>query len=189
MAIYRAQIGFAMDSALPRDVVTINPHYFGDNAQGLADALKANLLANTQVGATSPFTIKVYDAQKAPPSYPLATASSGTGFKTTSIPRELALCLSYYSTNNRPGYRGRLYIPASFCGGTPSLRPSGTQQTNAMSFKNTLAQNLPAQHNWVIYSPKRNQSDGVTDVWVDDEWDIVRSRGLRGMSRITAKVP
>src|SRR3954467_8574990 len=102
MATYRVQIAFQLDTALPRDAVTINPHYSGDNPQALGDALKVNLMANANVGATCPFTVKVYDALKAPPSYPLYTVSNGTGFLASTKPREVALCLSYYSTWNRP---------------------------------------------------------------------------------------
>ena len=45
MAVYRAQISFPADSALPRDEMSITPHYTGDNPGGLANALKANLVA------------------------------------------------------------------------------------------------------------------------------------------------
>jgi hypothetical protein len=180
--ILRAAIGFYMDSVLPRDIVTINPHYSGDNAQALADGLKAALLANTQVGATSPFRIKVYDAEKAAPSFPIAESVAGTGFKTTSVPRELALCLSYYATWNRPTFRGRLYIPMVFCGGTPGVRPSASQITNALSFYDTLK--LPiASHYMGVWSRKMRTFSQSTAAWVDDEWDVVRSRGLRGTTR------
>ncbi len=189
MAIYRAQIGFALDSALPRDVMTINPHYFGDNALGLANALKANLIAQVEVGPTVPFVIKIYDAQKAPPSYPLATVTNGSGSVATNVPRELALCLSYYSTNNRPSYRGRLYIPAHFVGGAMSLRPTSTQMGKALAFAQSLGKNLPAQHNWVVYSKKLGQSNGVSNTWVDDEWDVMRSRGLKSTTRQSGVIP
>lgn len=190
MAIYRAQIGFPLDSTLPRDVVTINPHYFGDNAQGLADALKANLIANTYVGQTIPFKIKVYDAEKAPPSFPLAEAQNGTGNPVSSQPRELALCLSYYSTWNRPRYRGRLYLPLKVCGiGAVGVRPTASHMTQALSFGVTLGKNLPSAHNWVVYSPTMKQSNGVTNYWVDDEWDIVRSRGTRSTTRQLGTIP
>jgi hypothetical protein len=180
--IFRASIGFAMDSTLPRDTVTINPHYSGDNAQALADALKAALLANAQVGATSPFRVKIYDAEKAPPSFPLAEAVAGTGSKVTSVPRELALCLSYYATWNRPTFRGRLYIPIVFVGGTPGVRPSATQMTNALSFYDTLK--LPiANHYMGVWSRKMRTFAQSSNAWVDDEWDVVRSRGLRGTTR------
>jgi hypothetical protein len=168
--------------------MTITPHYNGDNAQALANALKANLLGYP---ATSlrPFKIKVYDALKAPPSYPLALAEQTAAPPTTTVPREIALCLSYYSTYNRPSYRGRLYLPAFLVGGSPGLRPTVAQRDEAIAFKAVLAAGLPAQHNWVVYSKKLGQSFGVSNVWVDDEWDTVRSRGLRGTVRTLATVP
>jgi hypothetical protein len=189
MAIYRAQIGFPMDTAFPRDVVTMNPHYFGDNAQGLADALAVNLNNIVEVGPTVPFTIKIYDAQKAPPSYPLAEKHVGTGFTVTSHPREVSLCLSYYSSFNRPSYRGRVYVPAHFLGGTFGLRPTATQIGHAANFATAFGRNLPAQHNWVVYSRKLDQSNGVSHYYVDDEWDIVRSRGMRSTTREAGTIP
>lgn len=183
MAVYRVQIGFQLDSALPKDLVTINPHYHGDNPQALGDALKTNLIARGAVGATFPFSVKVYDALKAPPSYPLYTTTNGTGFYPTARPREVALCLSYYSTYNRVSYRGRLYIPGCFIAGNQDVRPSPAQMAECLSWKNTLGKGLPSAHNWVVYSPKLGQDNGVSHVWVDDEWDTVRSRGLKGITR------
>jgi len=168
--------------------MSITPHFFGDNAQGLANALKANLIAFPAV-ATKPFKIKVYDAQKAPPNYPLAMAEQTGTPPSTGAPREVCLVLSYYSTFNRKSYRGRLYLPLTLFGGAMGLRPSSAQQNAVLAFAGVLKTNLPAQHNWVVYSKKLNQSNGVTDYWCDDEWDIQRSRGMRGTTRVTGKVP
>jgi len=189
MAYYHVQVGFILDSAFPRDVCTINPHYAGDNPQALGDAVKTNLVANANVGATCPFTVRVYDAVKAPPNYPLYTVSNGTGFLATTKPRELALCLSYYSTWNRPGFRGRMYIPAAFVPGGLALRPTTTQLQAVLTWRTTLGANLPSGHNWVVWSKKQQKAYGVTNVWCDDEWDIIRSRGLRGTTRELATVP
>jgi hypothetical protein len=189
MAIYRAQIGFPVDSVLPKDVVTLNPHYVGDSPQALADGLKANLIANAQIANTRPFIIKIYDAQKAPPSYPLATATNGTGNSTSAMPREVALCLSFYATWNRPSFRGRLYIPAFFTGGTLNQRPTTPQITNCLGFKDTFGKSLPSGHFWAVYSPKLDSAAQINNVWVDDEWDTVRSRGLRSTTRQTATLP
>lgn len=188
MAIYRVSIAFQFDSAFPRDAVTINPHYQGDNASALADALKTNIKAAPGV-PLMPFTIKVYDAEKAPPSYPLYTTTEGTGFLGTTVPRELALCLSYYSAMNRPTYRGRLFIPACLCTGTCSIRPTAGQITAALGWKTILTQNLPASHTWSVYSQVRKQANTVTHAWVDNEWDVQRSRGLRGETRQLSAVP
>ena len=189
MAIYRANITFQYDSGLPRDGITITPHFGGDNPQALADALEVNLKAFAPVANTVPFKIKVYDAQKPPPNYPLAEAENGTGFVASTSPRELALCLSYYSTWNRPRYRGRLYLPAWWFGATSNLRPSAGQITAALGFKSVLTNGLPPSHNWCVYSERNGAFYGVSNCWVDDEWDIVRTRGLRGTTRQTATVP
>lgn len=188
MSIFKALVAFPSDSMLPRDEMAITPHFFGDNAQALANALKANLIAFPAT-ATRPFKIKVYDAQQPPPSYPLATAEQTGTAPATGIPREITLCLSYFSTYNRPSYRGRLYLPYMLIGGSAGTRPTTAQQQAVLDFAQVLTSNLPASHNWVVYSKKLNKSYGVSDIWCDDEWDIQRSRGLRGTSRLTAKVP
>lgn len=189
MPIYRATIAFPMDSALPRDEICINPHYSGTDAQLLANSLKANLIACSYV-ATAPFKIKVYDATKAPPSYPLATAEQVATPRNSSTPREVALCLSYYAQFNRPTFRGRVYLhPILFGGGAIDVRPSGTQRTNALSWKGVLGTGLPPSTYWGVYSRKTGGMSQITNVWVDDEWDTMRSRGMRSTTRTTATLP
>jgi hypothetical protein len=188
--ILRALINFPVDTALPTDAMSITPHYFGSDSQGLADRLKTNLTAFAAVGATKPFTIRIYDATKAPPSYPLATASQSGSPPQYSYPRELALCLSYYSTWNRPSYRGRLYLPIWMLGGgTIANRPSQTQIDACLAFKTVLTSGLPSGTNWVVYSKKLAQSFGVSSVWCDNEWDVMRSRGTKGTARTLGTVP
>lgn len=186
--IFRVAIGFQVDSTLPRDVMQITPHFFGDDPQALADRLKTNLIAHTQV-TTKPFKIKVYNAEQAPPSYPLATAEQTGAPPSFAYPREVSICLSYYSTYNRPRYRGRIYLPAFLVGGTTGQRPTTTQITNALNFRTVLTNGLPTGHNWVVYSKTNGTSYGVSHAWVDDEWDIQRRRGLRPTTRQEANVP
>jgi len=187
MSIYRAAIIFPQDSALPRDEVSITPHYFGDNPSALANALKANLIAFPAV-ATKPFKVKVYDAMAAPPSYPLAQAEQTGTPPATGAPREVCLCLSYYSSFNRPSYRGRLYLPSTIFGGAQGTRPSGAQMTAALGFRTVLTTGMPSGTSWTLFSRKLRTSNQVTHCWVDDEWDIQRSRGLRGTTRQEATV-
>lgn len=189
MGIYRAQITMPMDSALPRDECQINPHYNGTDPQLLANALKANLIANANV-ATAPFTIKVYDALKPPPSYPLATASQTGTPPGSPCPREVAICLSYYAQFNRPHLRGRVYLmPRWIGGGTISIRPSDSHLTAALGWKATLGAGLPPSTFWTVFSPKLGSDAQVTNVWVDDEWDTLRSRGLRSTKRSAGTLP
>jgi len=190
LTIVRVQMGFPMDSALPADVITVNPHFSTPDPAALLAALKANLIAWAIV-ATKPFTLKAYDAEKAPPSYPLAIASQAGAPSSGAGPREIALCLSYYSTYNRPRYRGRLFLPYNLLsGGAPSLRPGGTTRQLAIDFaKQVLVKSLPQSTNWVVWSTMDRKAYGVSDCWVDDEWDTVRSRGLEPTTRTVATIP
>ena len=54
---------------------------------------------------------------------------------------------------------------------------------------NTLFKGLPTGHNAVVYSKALNQSFGISNFWVDNEWDTVRSRGLKADSRVLGTVP
>lgn len=184
MPVYRASIGFSFDSALPRDWEYINPCFTSSDATALANQLKTNLIANTSVGANTPFVVKIYDAHKAPPSYPVATASQGGTFRASTRPRELALCLSFYAGLNRPRFRGRVFIPGSLIAGGTAARPTTVQQQEALDWSNTFMNNLAPNHMWTVYSKRDGQGYVVSNAWVDDEWDIQRRRGLRGTSRL-----
>jgi hypothetical protein len=191
MATYRAALSFQYDTAFPRDAISINPHFNGSDPQALATALSTNLKAYTPT-AIHPWTIKIYDAAKAPPSYPLATASQSGTPPTSGCPREIALCLSYYTTYNRPRYRGRLYLPAWWFAATvTNNRPGDTELDAAIQFgKTVLGTGMPAQTNWVVWSKTENKAmGGVSNLWVDDEYDTMRSRGMKPTKRTTATFP
>ena len=188
MATYRASIWWQFDSAFPRDRVTVNPHFVGDNPGALADAIMTNL-QGLPGGPTMTMGVKVYDALHAKPNPPLVERQVGVDFTFSSKNRDVALCLSYYSTYNRPRYRGRLYIPSEFLSGTIGVRPDTQQITDALNFRHVLTTGMPPNTNWVVYSKANGASYGVSNVWVDNEWDTQRSRGLRGTTRQVATVP
>jgi hypothetical protein len=187
MSIYRAQIALQLDTDFPRDAITINPHYEGVDPQGLANRLKTLLLGHSAIGAVQPFHIKIYDAQKAPPSYPLAEASNVAAPRASGAPREVALCLSYYSGYNRPRMRGRLFLPGTLLGGAMGQRPSPGQIAAALTWQ-TIFNVGTATAFWGVYSKISNACLPITHVWVDDEWDTIRSRGMDPTSRVTEVV-
>jgi hypothetical protein len=39
----------------------------------------------------------------------------------------------------------------------------------------------------VVWSRKKASAAQVTDWWVDNEWDTIRSRGLKADSRVSGK--
>lgn len=190
MGILRAQIAFQFDSVLPQDQIMITPHYLGPTTgtDVLADALSTNLKATTGLSASVPFTIKLYNAEGTPPHYPLSTKVNGTGSNFTTQNRDVALCLSYYATFNRPRWRGRMYIPAFLAGGSIGLRPTNAQMTQIGAWANTLGKNLPSGFQWALYSKTRGSAEVVTNWWVDDEWDTVRTRGMKPTTRVQGVV-
>jgi hypothetical protein len=95
----------------------------------------------------------------------------------------VSLCLSYFSERNLPRFRGRLFIgPWNFAEERPN--------TSAINSLMTLATGLAAvggiDVDWGLWSPSRNAFSKITNVWVDNEWDTQRSRGLRATTRTAA---
>jgi len=189
MANLLAKIQFPTETGLPRDTFTINPTYDTADSQGLANALMNHLTADADIGAARKIDIYVYSLDTPPPSYPLAEAHHAGTFSSIGVPHEVALCLSYYAGANRPSNRGRLYLPMMFVGGTLDKRPTTAQMTNVVAKADIFGKNLPANTYWTVYSRKHKTGYRVTNVWCDDEWDTVRSRGLRGTTRITGTIP
>lgn len=192
MAIARLNVAMASDSLLARDACVITPHVkvtegiaFGgadwDNlCSDLADGIFAWLNSQNQVEVTA------YDVEGPAPHFPLGSAIAGSGLAPAAgIPRELAVCLSYYADNNRAGLRGRLYAPAIFLGATPGLRPSLAVRQKVAALVPILSGLGGVNVDWVLWSRKSQAAHTVTNWWVDDEWDVVRSRGLRGTTRET----
>ena len=188
MAILRLQCEFMYDSAFPRDRMVINPHFRDDDVttspQDMCNDLAAALV--TWGGSTGEVRVTSYDAQGTIPVFPQGDAERGQGVAPTSTTnREVALCLSYYSEVNRPRYRGRLYLPCYAMGmSTAGARPALTAQTKASELVPILADLGGTEVDWCVWSRRDAVARPVTNWWVDNAFDVVRSRGLRATSRL-----
>jgi len=188
MPIWRLQCTWQLDTVAPRDKVMITPHFNDIGAttdpQNLCDDMLAGLQTITQ--HTGEVQVKAYDAQGSVPVYPQGDAIINKGVTQDSLfPRELALCLSFYGERNVKRQRGRLFVPLDFCTpGQPGLRP--TMPVNKLGLLSDLLQGLGgADVDWCVYSRFLDQAFSVTDWWYDNEWDIMRSRGMKGTARVT----
>lgn len=197
--ILRLAVSFGADSALPRDRFVITPHFRDTNlgpdtglddpgAQGLVDDLAAGLA--TWFGAvgtqTREVTVKAYDAEKLPPSYPLATAVANPNtYPASAVPREVAVCLSFYNERNIPRHRGRLYIPAPliYGSGISENRPGAAKRDAVASLVPILTGLGGVDVDWGIWSRRDRAFRPATHFYVDDEFDVVRRRGLRSVNR------
>jgi len=187
MPIWRLQCSWQLDTAAPRDAVMITPHFNDIGAttdpQNLCDDMLAGL--NTVFPTSGEIRVKAYDAQGSIPVYPQGDAVIRKGIPhATNVPRELAVCLSFYGERNVPRQRGRLYIPAYLAGAdTAKLRPEAPI-TRIESFVPLLTGLGGADVDWCVYSRRMDHAYSITNWWYDDEWDVMRSRGMRPTSRV-----
>jgi len=188
MPIYKLQCAWSLDSVNPRDRMVITPHFHTLNPIPELDTLCNDMLTGLQSiqSTAGELSVKAYDAQSAPPNYPEGEAIVNKGLSNaTTRPRELAVCLSFYGERNVPRQRGRLYIPTWLCqASTTTLRPT-TPLPAMQSLVNLFTGLGGVDVDWCVYSRRNNTHHSVTNWWYDNEWDVMRSRGLVGTTRVT----
>jgi len=192
MPLRRVQVQVSADSTLPRDVVSNTFHLNeegtgGDDLDALAEDV-CDLWATWYLTARQ-IECNIYPVGP-PPQYPighfilnegLAPASSG--------PREVALCLSYYGERNLPRTRGRMYFGVSTAGrGLSDVRPTAAIMDPLLLMADGIAALGGIQFDWQVYSPTSGDAENVQHAYVDDEWDTIRSRGLRPTTRVTTDI-
>lgn len=199
MPLLRSQIiRQALQNDVPKDWTVNTVYHRNDSAGGLlpvdyqnhANQLR-DLFAgkNTTSGstfvdyATGLVTVKVYDMTDTEPRPVRATANNLTGlsYATTLGPRLLACCLSFYGTRNLPRQRGRIYVGPY----TPSAseRPSSNQINRALDLGHGLFDIGGANVTHVVWSQTGQAQHDVTDYWVNDVWDVHRSRNPKESTR------
>jgi hypothetical protein len=193
MADVRIQVATYATGALPVDWL-VNTVYFRDiNLDPSAATDYMNLAVSTRdvfrgraqapaghvVQATAynmddpkPRPVKAY----APPLAFTTPNAGGSGA------REVALCLSYYSERNLPRNRGRIYI-GPFHSIALGLRPAQDHINALGTIATGLANVGGVDVDWSLYSPTTGGLKKITNYWIDNEWDTVRSRGLRATTR------
>jgi len=187
MPVWRLQTAWSADSVAAKDHIVITPHF---NDQG-ATTDPQNLCEDLANGleAIHPFAgelkVTAYDAQGTKPVYPAAEFVLHKGLTAATLaPRELAVCLSFFSARNQPRRRGRLYIPCFWLGvPTDTLRPA-TPLPNMTALVDLLKGLGGVDVDWSVYSRADSMARAVTDWWYDNEWDVHRSRGLVSTSRV-----
>lgn len=127
---------------------------------------------------------KVYNVEDPEPR-PVKAASPwvlGSNANGTSGVREVALCLSYYSDRNIPRFRGRLFI-GPWQQGLMAERPGQGQIDALKGLATSLGSIGGPDVDWGLWSPTRQAFSKITNGWVDNEWDTVRSRGQLATTR------
>ncbi len=194
MALYRFQVSRLRSGDLSRDYVMNTLYYELDDPQFTTPLSICEALVQEVYGVAA-ITPSGYTQLRCsaylmsdPEPRPERAFKQNLAVPTAAVlpgPREVALCLSYYADRNLPRQRGRIYVGPHY---QLDTRPSTTVIANVMALGNRIALVGGIGASWVIYSPTTGISRDITNYWVDNEWDTVRSRGLDATTRSNATV-
>lgn len=187
---------------VPRDnCVNVVYHTIGDSLfdpsvdyQNHADQMKT-LFSGHATGSGTTFTeyihrgitVKVYDMTDVKPRPERAVSVyTPTSWSTDAAfgPRQVALCLSYYSTRNLPRQRGRIFIGPLDTVYMTEVPPSGLYNM-ILDLGHGLFDIGGENVAHVVWSPTGDASHVVSDYWVNNAWDTMRSRLEKESSRVT----
>jgi len=195
MAQYRVQCT-AIDTGSPVRDQVVNTFYLDTDVDlplpGDANALAddAATLWATARDWPAPFDtmrVRIYNMADDEPREPVADRTKPITTFGNCGPREVAVCLSYYADRNLPRRRGRLFI-GPWTESVMKEQVPATQRTQLQNLANGISGLGGINVQWVQYSPRTGEFHNVTDWWVDDEWDTVRSRGKRATTRLKGTV-
>ena len=198
MATREYQVAFKNANALPEDRY-VNVLYFSDAGteahrqaimDGIAGAYQTHM-QNVMTGDIAGLNIRCY---------PLGLNLGGPELESNYVfvggsgpgPQEVALCLSYYATNNQPRTRGRIYL-GPFGNAGLLGRPSSVMLNKAIGLGGAFGAGWAApggaQSVWLLHSrtPASN-TKVITNYWCDNAWDTMRSRGIAPTSRLSGTV-
>lgn len=189
MARFNIQVATAVDTILPRDrIVNVwhfdNPLGLPSNPNKLCEDMTA--IYDTIMARTTDFhefDARLYEENVKGP--PLGRHVRNVGkAAAASAPREVAICLSFRGPRNIPSERGRVYLAPYLMHSTALMgRPDTAQRLIALEMATAVSALGGADVDWGVYSPTKNTFVKTEVAWVDDEWDTVRSRGLRATTR------
>lgn len=185
---------------VPRDYVVNTVYHsttqatidYQAHANSVRDAFafgNALTAAQWQVYQFRELTVKVYDMADIPPR-PERAVAVHTPVSWEVLPlssREIALCLSFYASYNRPRFRGRIYT-GPFLETEVGEVPPTNLMDQVLNLGDALGRIGPAGMHWVVYSQKNKNAQWLTNIWVNDLWDHMSSREQKEATRRTGTI-
>jgi len=189
MANIRALNKRSYENDLPRDAVTNTLHFSTTSDHSTAEY---NTFAQELAAAFTGYPyytlagidLRLYNLADTKPRPVIGNKIVAAGSTASLGNRDTALCLSFYADRNLPRYRGRIYCGPF--GGTTSgtNRPSSQVLTDTKALGTAIAAAGGAAWTWCIWSVMDQLMRPVTNFYVDDEWDTMRSRGQKATQRV-----
>jgi hypothetical protein len=137
--------------------------------------------------------VKYYLATTDTPNYPLFTNTFNLSFApgAVDLPLEVSLCISFANdteTGVSPKRRkGRIYVSGFKETGNTAGRPVSGVMTNMLTAFVTYVEavNTLSGATACIWSRREDALFPIERVWIDNEWDTMRSRGGKSTARQT----
>jgi hypothetical protein len=197
MSLIAVQARLHSRTELPRDDTVNVLHYitpvaasFGHYTGGVADAYVAHL--DGRIGGVTGVTCTAYDLSNAKPRPPQNVEHRDFTITGAPMPREVALCLSFFADRNLKRHRGRIYV-GPWLQSQGAERPSEDLRTRLIALAQAFSDvgttgpivHISGVDGWAVQSIADSALRIITDAWVDDEWDTQRRRGLKSTARST----
>jgi len=175
---------YSMSTSAGTDLDDINEWHAALNT--LYQAIDIYLSA-TLSGA---MTIKSYLRSDPIPRVPVLETTHTITPGTTSLPGEVAICVSFQAVRAvgepQARRRGRVFLgPLSESANTSGLVSSTVRSGIATAFDTFLTAIKLEAWDWDVWSQRDNQNHAVDNGWVDNSFDTIRSRGTRSTARST----
>lgn len=198
MAEHDVQVVLHNANGLPEDSYVNTLHFevnAPDTLAGLAAGLNSayDTISDRLASIVNGMTVKIYDPGPNPggpvyqESFATPLGGSGTG------PTEVALCLSYATTDNPdsslPRRRGRIYLGPLSLLNVLDERPSNALIQELLTFGEDLASiGTAGNTTWLMLSRADNSYHKIESIWMDNAWDTQRRRGSRPNLRVVRDV-
>jgi len=145
---------------------------------------------------TNAHVVKFYNAVTTPGNYPLFTKTFNIAHGPSSIdlPLEVSLCISYANdtqTDIAPARRrGRIYISGHKEADNTAGRPTSGKILNVVNAYASFVDDVNTISGFEagIWSRAEGEVYRIERVWVDNEWDTMRSRGGQSTARSTVMI-
>lgn len=195
MPLVRMLVSYGPPAGKPEDRLS-NTLYFNVSGsvddpdyQALADDL-ANIYKQQIWCRGAKIDVRAYNMADAKPREEKAFATQTASLTWATCPGQNAVALSYYADRNLPRRRGRIFTgkwPGSVDNVPASVRDS------IITFGQSLAGLGGLNVDWSVYSPTNAQAGEpdhyrISNIWVDDSWDVIRSRKIASTARSTATI-
>jgi len=203
MPAVRAQVVLKTADAVPENYITNSFCFDGTDPIADSTALTTAISAFyvsikallSPLLAIAGHEVKYYDLPGTPPNYPIDTDTFtfGSGFAGSTLPSEVAMCLSFQGVklagSPQARRRGRVYIGPLAVGTLDTNgRPTSTSRTTLANAGGTFKGAVTAIASdvaWAVWSPSNQAAVPVADGWVDDAFDTQRRRGVVRTTRNT----